>query len=194
MSLVTAERETYEAVWALNGYKDYAPGEGYIPQFLDMARPAKGQTVLDAGCGTGKGGLKLAAAGFAVTLCDLTAEGLTDEAEALPFTEVSLWHDLHRQLPYRWGGKFDWVYCCDVLEHIPPTFTMLVVHRLLAITRKGLFLSISTRTDDYGAWVGKALHQTVQPFTAWREQLSEVGQLVECRDLLHSGLYLVMPR
>jgi hypothetical protein len=71
--------------------------------------------------------------------------------------------------------------------------TMLVIARMLRLVKKGLFLSICTVPDTNGAWVGQPLHLTVQPFTWWRDQLSELGRVVECRDLLTSGVYYVVP-
>lgn len=193
MDLVTTERELYTDLFqAVEAYSTHAPGEHYVDAFQDMARATVGEmhigSVLDAGCGTGKGGLALAAKGFRVELADLTDAGLTDEAKKLPFHQVCLWDDLRRL------GYFDHIYCCDVLEHVPPTFTMLVVVRLLARARKGVFLSIALQPDQFGVWVGRHLHQTVQSFTAWRDQLACIGRLVESRDLLATGLYYVEPK
>jgi hypothetical protein len=35
------------------------------------------------------------------------------------------------------------------------------------------------------------LHQTVQPFTWWRDSLKELGTIVEARDLLTDAAFLV---
>jgi hypothetical protein len=80
------------------------------------------------------------------------------------------------------------------MEHIPPAFTMLVVARLLEVARSGAFFSISLVPDAFGAWVGKPLHQSVQSFTQWRDQLATLGEVLECRDLLTTGVYFVRPR
>lgn len=189
MTLLTRERETYEAAWAFKPYAEYAPGEKYLPLFLDMAQTTMRGSVLDAGCGSGKGSLALRAAGFDVTACDLTDAGIVPEAKAVPFIQTALWSDLKRQVGFR-----DWVYCTDVMEHVPPTFTMLVVSRLLEVARRGVFLSIALMPDEFGKWIGKPLHQSLQNFNQWREQLDTVGQVVEARDLLHTGVYLVHPR
>lgn len=190
MSITQTERETYENAWALPAYAEHSPGEQWLPLFLSMTQTHMRTSVLDAGCGAGKGALALKAAEFdRVTLCDLTDTGLLPEAKALPFYQRPLWDDVRKAV-----GPHDWVYCCDVLEHIPPPFTMLVVSRLLEVARRGVFLSISLMPDSFGAWVGKPLHQSVQTFVQWREQLATLGELVEARDLLHTGVYLVRPR
>lgn len=186
------ERETYEQMWAVPAYADLSPGEVCLPVFLDLVKGARG-SVLDAGTGSGRGALALQKAGFDVRLCDLTADGLLPAARALPFYPVVLWDDLTTRIGYLRGGKVDYVYCCDVLEHIPPAFTMLVIRRLLDVTRRGLFLSITLQPDQFGVWVGKPLHQSVQAFGWWRDAIAEIGTLVECRDLLSSGIYWVQP-
>jgi SAM-dependent methyltransferase len=184
--VVDAERALYTDVWAnVDTYGLHSPGEERVSMFQAMSR-AKGGTVLDAGCGAGRGALALELAGFDVTLCDVTDAGLTDEARAVgDFHRVCLWSDLSRL------GVFDYVYCADVMEHIPTEYVMLVLHRLLSVTTKGLFLSISLTQDNMGVWVGQHLHRTVQPFTWWRDRLRDIGTLVESRDLIDCGVYLV---
>lgn len=192
MSLVAAERATYEEMWAIDGYADNSPGASLASTFAALTDEYVGRSrwtassVLDAGCGSGKGALALRELGFSVSLCDLTPAGLKPEAQALPFHQVALWDDVARVT-----GLHDYVYCCDVMEHIPPVFSMLVVHQLLKVARKGVFLSISLVPDQCGAWVGKSLHQNVQSFTQWRDQLDTVGEVIEARDLLINAIYFV---
>jgi SAM-dependent methyltransferase len=181
-----AERETYEAMWRVDGYAAHSPGAELASAFADMARPTRGQTALDAGCGSGKGAIALEALGLSVRMCDITDVGVLDEARRFPFETVTLWEPL--------PVMSDWVYCCDVLEHIPEAMTMLVIARLLEASKLGVFLSISLVADNFGVFVGKPLHQTVKPFTWWRDQLAELAEVVECRDLLTNGLYLLRAR
>lgn len=181
------EQETYERIWSLPAYANHSPGEMFFPLFLDMVEPTVQRKVLDAGCGSGKGTLALHTAGFQVLGCDLVK--VDEWPEHLPFIPVCLWEDLRRQVEFH-----DWVYCCDVLEHIPPTFSMLVVSRLLEVARRGVFLSISLVPDSMGVWIGKSLHQTLQTFTEWRDQLNTVGCVVQARDLMNTAIYMVEPR
>lgn len=188
MNIVDVERVKYEDMWSVEAYASHSPGEMFLPLFLDMIGSSR-SSIIDAGCGSGKGALALHGAGFNVRCCDLTDAGLMPEARTFPFNKVCLWDDLVPTV-----GFVDWVYCCDVLEHIPTEFTMLVISRLLDIARKGVFLSISFAPDVMGAWIGKPLHQTVQSFMWWRDNLNAIGELVEARDLLNSGVFLVKPR
>lgn len=191
-SLVTHEREKYQTAWAIEAYAKNSPGAQLVGMFRDMAG-ADGGTVLDAGCGSGKGALALHAAGFDVTMCDLTPDGVVPEAQELPFVATALW-DALTPVAYMAHGRnvFDYVYCCDVLEHVPTPFTMLVVARLLDVAHCGVFLSISTVPDQFGSFVGEQLHRTVQPFVAWRDQLGTIGRVVEARDLLASACFYVV--
>src|SRR5688572_14262548 len=165
MSVIAREKATYDSAWGIAHYADHSPGERLVSAFCDMAgiASAKGVTVLDAGCGSGKGALALEAYGFTVRMCDITPEGLIPQARAIPFHEACLWHPLaHAASPdWKHDGRLDYVYCCDVLEHIPTEFTMLVIARLLEVARSGVFLSISLLPDVFGAWIGHSLHQTV---------------------------------
>ena len=191
MSLVADERTLYEGLWTtVDAYGIISPGATYLPLFLQMVGDERGH-VLDAGTGCGKGAVALAAADFRVTCCDLTASGLAPEARALPFHEACLWHDLKGLTP---TGTFDWVYCCDVLEHLPAAFTMLAVEQMLRVSRCGVFLAIALSHEGWGIWAGRAsLHQTVQSFVWWRDALTELGTVVEARDLLAYGHLLRGP-
>lgn len=182
------EQELYESVFEMiDEYTDYSPGEKHAAMFARLIGGARRQSVLDAGCGSGKGALALAKNGFDVEMCDLTDAGLTEEVRAvgLPFHSACLWEDL---APL---GSFDFVYCCDVMEHLPKEFTMLTVARLMAVARRGVFFSISFQNDNFGAWVGRPLHQTVEGFSWWRDRLRSMGVLEEARDLLDSGVFLL---
>jgi hypothetical protein len=182
----TKERDVYDGMWQMPEYSENSPGQRVAGIFAALAGP--GGSVLDAGAGSGKGALALSEAGYAVSMCDLSGEGLVEEVRHLPFSEVCLWDDL------RHLGWFDWVYCCDVLEHLPECFTMLAVARMLALCRRGVFLSVNFEEDGHGVFAGRPLHQTVRPFQWWREHLSEIAYIVEARDLIGSGTFLIAPK
>lgn len=188
MNLTTIERDTYREMFAVDEYRINSPGVRYLPAFVQWAQP--GSSVLDAGAGPGAGSQALHEAGFRVSMCDL------DRFNDLPFpfAQACLWNEAEMRQVREQLGPIDYVYCCDVLEHLPPAFTMLAVRNLLSIVTRGAFLSIAFVMDGHGAWVGKHLHQTVQTFTEWRDQLNEVGRVVDARDLALAGLFMVEPR
>lgn len=187
MSTITRqERALYEQMWDIPAYETHAPGEQYVSIFAEhVPSPAR---VLDAGTGSGKGALALAAAGYEVCCCDLTDAGLVEDARRLPFFEACLWRSLRPQVRVGW---VDAVYCTDVLEHLPTQFTMLAVEQMLRLTERGVFVAVSLTPDQCGAWVGKSLHQTVQSFVWWRDSLREVGRVPDARDLLNDAVFWV---
>jgi 2-polyprenyl-3-methyl-5-hydroxy-6-metoxy-1,4-benzoquinol methylase len=191
MSLTARETATYEDVLSLPAYAVHSPGEQYADMFASLATP--GATVLDAGCGTGKGMVALRARGFDVDGCDLTDVGLVQEARGRQFVSgVCLWRPLGPQL----GAvrfRHDYVYCTDVLEHVPPTMTMLVVRNLLDAAERGVFLSISLVPDHMGVWVGKSLHQSVRRYDEWLADLRELARVTDARDLGGSATFFLEP-
>jgi 2-polyprenyl-3-methyl-5-hydroxy-6-metoxy-1,4-benzoquinol methylase len=206
--ILTNETALYHNAWNMGGYGDFSPGEKYLPIFLDaitggdpgMRFAGSWLNVLDAGAGSGKGTQALLDKGFKVAMCDLSFEGLEDPQlrYSIPAVEVSLWHDLSF-FPYvakvcdpAFEPGFQWGYCCDVMEHIPPQFTMLVVQQILNIVQGGVFFSISLVHDQFGFFAGEPLHKTVEPFTWWRDSLGELGKVTDARDLGNVGTYLVM--
>jgi hypothetical protein len=183
-TVIQRERQLYSDVFTgIDQYAEHSPGEQHVPLFLEMAGIADPEhfSVLDAGCGSGKGALALQEAGFTVRTCDL--EDYRTVATDLPFLSACLWQPL-------WP-RVDYAYACDVLEHIPAEFTMLTIARLLEVSRRGVFMSISLMPDVFGFQVGQPLHQTVRPFSWWRDNIAAIGQIRECRDLLHTGVFMV---
>lgn len=185
MNVEDAERETYEKVWEIAEYSTESPGVLFLPAFLEMGSPSKEHPILDAGCGAGAGMNALHEQGFRNVYGADIVDVRKGYAADCDFWQTPLWNIL---------PVADWVYCCDVLEHVPEEFTMLVIARLLEVSSRGVFLSICLEPDNFGALVGQALHKTVRPFTWWRDRLAILGKIIECRDLLANGLYLVEPR
>jgi len=181
------DTDRYSGVWAnLPLYGEFSPAVETLPVFRALA-PAPA-LVLDAGCGSGKGAVALVDAGYEVLMTDLTNEGLCAEARRLSFRRSCLWKPLRPQVKV---GQVDYVFCVDVLEHVPQQFVMLAVDQMLALARGGVFLQVAFTPDSFGVWLGESLHVTLQSYTWWRDSLAEVGRVVEARDLINRGLYFV---
>ena len=168
MITAEAEREKYRKIWAIPGYRSNSPGESLVSTFIKQAKWYKGDSLLDAGCGTGRAGLALHRADIRVTLLDL-CETSVDPAprEALPFMQACLW-DLRTELIL----PFTWVYCCDVLEHIPTEHVDAVLDNLAKLGVKGVFMQIALWADAWGDKIGETLHLTVQPPAWWMEKIT----------------------
>jgi hypothetical protein len=91
----------------------------------------------------------------------------------------------------RWDSLgYDYGFCCDVMEHIPPEYTMLVAERILSACDVA-WMQIALQPDEFGAAIGKTLHLTVQPFKWWRDRLRLLGNVIEARDLCSTALFVV---
>jgi 2-polyprenyl-3-methyl-5-hydroxy-6-metoxy-1,4-benzoquinol methylase len=194
--IANLERDTYEEMWGVEQYANHSPAERVVQVFDSLVRERgwnpRDETVLDAGCGSGKGAIALAALKYHMTGCDLTDVGLVPEAKVFPFFVANLWEPLNGR--YVQGGAYDWVFCCDVMEHVPTFYGGLAITQMLKRARKGLFLSVSFTEDAFGLWVGRPLHLTIQSFPWWRDNLNELGKVVEARDMISNGVFLVEPR
>jgi SAM-dependent methyltransferase len=191
------EAEVYADLWSSVAlYKSNSPGERYAEVFHSIVQDP-GATVLDAGCGEGRGMVELAKLGYQVAGIDITDAGLSAEAKQYPCVIETIWADLRPALlvlrltvpTVFTSDTVDYVYCCDVLEHLEPQFTMLAVDQLLRVAKKGVFLSIYFDQDRFGHWVGRPLHLTVQPFVWWRDALREIADVVEARDCHNFGIF-----
>lgn len=161
---ILTEQEKYERMWTVKGYRHYSPGEEAVETFLSLVKERG--TLLDIGCGTGRAGLKLKDAGFDVTLMDFTENSRDYAALALPFVR----HDVTQRIPL--AARFG--YCCDMLEHIPPTDVPTVLRNILGSVGVAFF-QISTKPDQFGSVINQDLHLTVQPGAWWKAQIDACG-------------------
>lgn len=156
------EHDKYVAMWSLPAYRSVSPGEGYAQDALDrLLWP--GASVIDFGCGTGRGATKLAWLGCNVLAVDF-AENCLDPSVNVPF----LIADLTELPPLR----AQYGFCCDVMEHIPPADVETV---LVGIARSvdSCYFSIALTPDSAGAIIGQRLHLTVESASWWGGRLRE---------------------
>jgi SAM-dependent methyltransferase len=170
---IEREIERYKFMWECPRYRVGAPGTNHVNAFLFSSRRSPGDTVVDLGCGTGRAGKQLAKY-LNVVLFDLVCDAV--EVEGLPFIEGNIW-DLS-DLPV-----FDWVFCTDVLEHVPPEYIRSTLNGMARITRKGGLLTVShinSNMADFGLDRDEPLHLTVQPAGWWTEK---IGKLWHIKDV-----------
>lgn len=165
------EAEKYGRLWETEAYRSVAPGEAFAQVFLAQASPRLGAHVIDFGCGTGRGALRLHEAGMRVTMLDFARNCLDENVrERLCDTLSFRKHDLSEPSPV----VAEYGFCTDVLEHIPPAQLARVVDNLLRSVQY-VFLAIATEPDRCGALIGEALHLSVHPTQWWREALEAAG-------------------
>jgi len=182
MSLASTERSKYKECWKYDKYRHHSPGEWALPVFKQIVR--KKSTLIDLGCGTGRAGMALSELGFDVTLLDFAPNCLdfAVRQKELPFIQSNLWSG--------WKGEWEYGYCCDVMEHIPPEMTDRVLKRI-AKNCKRVFFTIHFGPDNFGKVVGHPLHVNIQGFTWWRDKLKEHFILKDARDLIGMGTFMV---
>jgi len=167
------EKDLYTKLWEMPEYRKEAPGEKISHEFLAQAKPKAGSSVIDFGCGTGRGGLNLAFFGnMDVTMVDFAPNCL--DADIVPMLETQkhtlrfVEADLSQPLPI----KAAYGYCTDVMEHIRPHHVDQVINNCLAAAQH-VFFQISTVDDKGGDLIGHKLHLTVRPFKWWLKKLKE---------------------
>jgi hypothetical protein len=182
-NLVETERAKYAELWSgVPEYRAYSPGVENVQRFMDVMEPKAGSTILDVGCGTGVAGLMFEKHGLRPRWIDITSAGLHPDIPLHRFTCVPLWSE--------WFGAYDYGFCCDVMEHIPTEYTMLVVDRIIAACDTTWF-QISLVPDQFGAVIGQPLHLTVKPFKWWLERMRLAGNVIDARDLCGQALFVV---
>ena len=70
----------------------------------------------------------------------------------------------------RW--VFDWFFCADVMEHIPPEFVDATLDNIAHVASKGGFFQIALSKDGCGALIGDTLHLTVESPEWWMKKIN----------------------
>lgn len=166
MSQAMAERDKYRLMWDIAKYRTYSPGEEVAETFVNVSGVEAKHSVIDFGCGTGRGGKRIhEMTGANVHLVDF-ADNCLDREIALPLTIA----DLSQPIPL----KADYGFCADVMEHIPPEQVEAVVKNILACVSR-CFFQISLVPDAMGALIGQPLHLSVHSYEWWAELFRSLG-------------------
>lgn len=168
-----SEQSIYERMWKQPEYRAVAPGEDIAQLFASIARPKPGASLVDLGCGTGRGGLALATfAGLNVTMVDFAANCLDDDIRPILEAQAHAIRFVQADLTQPIQVKAEYGYCTDVLEHIRPEDVDAVINNCL-MAAQHVFFQISTVDDVCGALIGHPLHLSVHPFDWWLKKFRD---------------------
>lgn len=162
------EREKYRLLWQFDSYRQMAPGEGHVAQFLELAKPPKGARVIDFGCGTGRGSIELARNGYVPIMVDFAGNCLDREAAD------NGWQFIEHDLTVPLSQHADFGFCTDVMEHIPMDQVDAVIRNVMA-SADVCYFNISTVDDAFGKMIGARLHNTVRPAEWWAAKFNALG-------------------
>jgi len=184
-----SEKDKYLEMWKHDAYRKYAPGEALASKFVSWARPPKGSTVIDFGCGTGRGSILISLlTGCKMIMLDF-AENCLDEdmADAVKNQELLEFHvhDLTELPEYR--AKYG--YCTDVMEHIPEEDVEKVLRNITKSAEK-VFFNISLQHDSCGQLIGEELHVTVKPAGWWIQKFRDLDCVIYNSETHGSDLLL----
>lgn len=188
-STAKVEKTKYEHMWEVPDYARTSPGANIADAFMKISGCKPGETLIDCGTGSGKAALKLANEyGLRVNTLDITDTSMIPKAQEQfgdTHTKASLWSDWPTQLFDRGllTPRFNYAYCCDVMEHIPVQWTMLSLANLFR-SANHVFIQVDVEPEGWGDLIGEVLHLTVMPFVWWRDHIAEFGEILDCRDMI----------
>lgn len=176
-NLSSKEKQKYEKMWDVPSYRHTSPGYICLEILFDhFANEIKeGQSITDFGCGMGLTTMTFLEKGLTVQLVDIASNCLEDKIQALlllqsdkaSFTEGCLWN-----LP-KSVKPTDWIYCVDVLEHVPTEKIDTCLKELSTRCLKGGVIQVFLIDEPYGDLIQEKLHLTIQPLEWWKQKISQ---------------------
>lgn len=162
--LTYQEREKYHKMWGFSSYRERSPGMRFLEDALAKLDMPEGATVVDLGCGTGRVSQALKEKGFDVTAVDIAKNACLEFKGQ--FIEACLW-ELDESFP-----DFEYGFCADVMEHLPPNRVPEALKCIAAHTEKCYFQIANFHCHE-GDKIGEHLHLTVKGVHWWRRELEK---------------------
>lgn len=159
MDLSASERLKYQAMWEQPAYRERSPGMRLAARAHAWMGCKPRESLCDWGAGTGRASAWFADQGLQVTAVDIAENAITEFDGDVSI--ANLW-----ELPDTLG-RFDYGYCCDVMEHIPPEHVEASMRGIAERTTKAAFFQIALFECHMGDDLGLHLHLTVRPANWW---------------------------
>lgn len=169
--LAANEADKYDKVWAEPAYSAFSPGYDAVPVAMKAlgipkrtsSVSARFVSIADFGCGRGvaaeRMGLEYRTFPIGVDISQVATRGAP-----IPVILAPLW-----ATP---GFTVNCGFCCDVMEHIPPSMVHDVLKNIAMRVEGSVYFQIALFEDHFGpALLGQPLHLTVMPARWWMEQL-----------------------
>lgn len=172
MDIESVERQKYETMWGDPKYRERSPGFRLVASAHDWLGMKPGETLCDYGAGTGRASQWLADHGLRVTAFDIAENAITEFDG--PKVIGTLW-----DMPA--FGTFDYGFCCDVMEHIPPEHVSDCLKGIALRTARAAFFQIALFECHMGKDHGMHLHLTVRPTVWWQSALARHFSRVEIK-------------
>lgn len=167
--MLKEETAKYQDIWDRGNYRTVSPGELSAANAFTLCNMSRGNTLTDYGAGTGRALSVFNGKGIESIAVDLV-NALEVE---VPFYCAPLWC-LPDELPIT-----DWLYCVDVMEHLPPTKIDPALRQIEQKTVLGGYFQIAHFEDD---WHGHKCHLTVKDKHWWLNKLNEFFNVVYIED------------
>lgn len=182
--LMVTEYVKYKKMWEDPDYHVHSPGLRKIQHFYRTFNPPGNAKVIDLGSGSGQAAKHLREEGsLKVLMVDLVENALNEDVKAamlpgfLDFMQACLWADDMDVA----ADEFDYLYCTDVMEHIPEEKVPAVLVNAFNCLKPGGggVFNISTVGDGYGQRIGEILHVTIREPQYWLTALQGAGFRVQ---------------
>ncbi|MBM3199182.1 MAG: class I SAM-dependent methyltransferase [Chlamydiae bacterium] len=189
------EKNKYERMWQQELYRKVSPGylsaEGFLSFIRTRMNPL--DTIIDFGCGSGLAALPFLEAGCKTVLIDIAENCLADKIDALTYLIPDL---LSFQLGCLWNlppslAQGDWIYCMDVLEHIPPEKIDDSLKEMALRTKKGGALQVFLVEERMGELIGEQLHLTLHPLSWWTQKMETYWEIEQIEPIIPDVRYCI---
>ncbi len=173
------EKEKYERYWEIAGERKVSPGMRSIEEFDSECRERGLKKILDLGCGQGRTTAYLLERGYDVTATDIAHNAINDDLQSIlygRFVPAPAW-----DLPFV-DNAFDCIFCCDVLEHIPPELVGKTLSEMARVAPVA-YLEIASfdrhvkDPREEGSYLH--VHLAVEALSWWYAELQRVGWTIK---------------